>query len=217
MPGLEPIFAEFSRLGCLRALEERLERSGLSPVAGVDEAGRGCLAGPVVAAAVIPGEGPAIPGVDDSKRLGADQRRVLATRIRASAVAFAVRAVPAAAIDRSDILSASRRAMYEAVRALDPSPAVVVVDAVTLPELAMPALALVKGDALSYAVACASILAKDQRDHWMADLDPSYPHYGFARHKGYASAEHLRVLERFGPSPEHRLSFARVLPRREAA
>jgi ribonuclease HII len=215
--GIEPIFAELSRLDCLRAIEERLERSGLAPVAGVDEAGRGCLAGPVVAAAVIPGPGPALPGVDDSKRLTAAEREPLAARIRASAVACAVAVVPAAAIDRTDILAATRRAMLAALAALAPQPAAVVTDAVPLAASGLPTLALVKGDALAYAVACASILAKVHRDRLMAELDPAYPHYGFARHKGYAAPEHLRALVRFGPSPEHRLSFARVVPRREAA
>jgi len=215
--GIGPIIAELSRLACMRAIEERLERSGLVPVAGVDEAGRGCLAGPVVAAAVIPGPGPAQPGVDDSKRLTPDEREALAARIRASALACAVCAVPAAAIDRSDILRATRRAMLGALAALAPQPAAVVIDALALPECGLPTLALVKGDALAYAVACASILAKQHRDRLMAELDPAYPHYGFARHKGYAAPEHLRALVRFGPSPEHRLSFARVVPRREAA
>lgn len=217
MPGIEPIIAELSRLGCLRALEEQLELAGLTPIAGVDEAGRGCLAGPVVAAAVIPGPGPAILGVDDSKRLAAEERQALAARIRSTAIAFAVRAVPATTIDRTDILSATRSAMCDAVAALEPRPAAVLVDAVRLPTLPMPALAVVKGDALSYAIACASILAKEARDRWMTELDPAFPHYGFARHKGYASPQHLSVLERFGPSPEHRLSFARVVPRRTAA
>jgi ribonuclease HII len=215
--GFEPIIAELSRLGCLRAIEERLERSGLDPVAGVDEAGRGCLAGPVVAAAVIPRGGPALPGVDDSKRLTADAREALAAHIRATAVAFAVCAVPAAAIDRTDILRATRQAMLGALAALAARPAVVLTDAVALPETGLPTLALVKGDALAYAVACASILAKQYRDQLMVALDSRYPHYGFARHKGYASPEHLGALTRFGPSPEHRLRFARVVPRREAA
>lgn len=217
MRGIEAIIAELSRLGCLRAIEERLAGSGLVPVAGVDEAGRGCLAGPVVAAAVIPGPGPALPGVDDSKRLTYATREALAARIRGAAVACAVCTVPAATIDRSDILFATRRAMLGALAALDPRPAAVLTDAVALPETGLPTLALVKGDALAYAVACASILAKQHRDSLMAELDLAYPHYGFARHKGYASSAHLRALARFGPSAEHRLTFARVVPRREAA
>lgn len=217
MPGFEPIIAELSRLGLLRALEERLERSGLSPVAGVDEAGRGCLAGPVVAAAVVPGPGPALPGVDDSKRLTPEQREVLAARIRAGALAWAVAAEPAAAIDRSDILAATRRAMLAALAALAVRPAALVTDAVRLPVAGLPQVALVKGDALCYAVACASILAKQHRDHLMRELDADYPHYGFARHKGYGSPDHLAALRRHGPSREHRLSFAGVVPRREAA
>lgn len=211
--GIEPIIAELSRLGLLCALEERLERSGLTPVAGVDEAGRGSLAGPVVAAAVIPGPGPALPGVDDSKRLAPEAREALARRIRATATAFAVCAVPAERIDRCDILRATRQAMLHAVAALGARPAAVVTDAVALPECGLPVVALVKGDALCYAVACASIVAKQHRDRLMLALDGDYPHYGFARHKGYGSPDHLAALVRFGPSREHRLSFGRVVPR----
>jgi len=217
VPGIEAIVAEFSRLSCLRAIEERLGAAGWSPVAGVDEAGRGCLAGPVVAAAVVPEEGRTLPGVDDSKQLEPEQRRRLAAEIRNSARAYAVHAVPAAEIDATNILQATRRAMLEALAKLVVRPRVVLVDAVTLGESELPCVALVKGDALSYAIACASILAKEHRDRLLDEVDPRYPHYGFVRHKGYAVPEHLLALERFGPTPEHRLTFARVVPRREAA
>jgi len=217
VPAIERICGEFFRLGLLRELEEALDRAGFRPIAGIDEAGRGCLAGPVVAAAVVPGEGPPIPGVDDSKRLSPEQRTALAARIRSSARAFAVVARSPAAIDAVNILNATRQAMLEALRRLEPGPAAVITDAVPLPAARRPVIALVKGDALSYAVACASILAKEERDRRMVELDRDYPQYGFARHKGYAAPEHLAALERFGPSPEHRLTFASVLPRREAA
>jgi ribonuclease HII len=213
---IERIWRELFRIGLLRELEATLERAGYAAVAGVDEAGRGCLAGPVVAAAVIPGEEPLV-GVDDSKRLPAEARERLDGRIRATARAVAVAAVAPDAIDGSDILRATRAAMLAALDRLSLRPDAVLVDAVPLPEAGLPCLATVKGDALAYAVACASIVAKVERDRRMARLDASYPHYGFARHKGYGAPEHLAALARFGPCREHRLSFASVVPRREAA
>jgi len=217
VPALERLCAELRRLEMMCELEERLACAGFSPVAGVDEAGRGCLAGPVVAAAVIPADGPPIAGVDDSKKLAAETRGRLAARIRATARAWAVAEIPADEIDASNILAATKRAMCDALARLDPRPAVAIVDAVVLADTGLPALALVKGDALAYATACAALVAKDHRDRRLAELGTSWPQYGFERHKGYAAPEHLAALERFGPCPEHRLSFARVIPRREAA
>jgi len=217
VPTIGRICGEFYRLGLLRELEERLERAGLGPVAGVDEAGRGCLAGPVVAAAVIPAERPALPGVDDSKQLSPELRDELAAAIRGSARAWAVVAVPPSTIDAINILEASRRAMCLALSQLGQRPAVVVSDATRLDACGLPVLALVKGDALSYAVACASILAKQERDRLMVELDRDYPHYGFASHKGYAVPEHIEALARFGPSPVHRLTYWPVVPRGEVA
>jgi len=213
VPGIGRLCGEYFRLGLLRGLEETLSSAGFSPVAGIDEAGRGCLAGPVVAAAVIPADDP-LPGVDDSKKLAAEQRDALAEAVRRTARAWAVVAVPAAAIDAADILRATRLAMLRALSQLPMRPGAVVTDAVPLPESGLPCLALVKGDALAYAVACASILAKSARDRMMLDLDADYPHYGFARHKGYGAPEHLAALARFGPSPVHRLTFGPVVPRR---
>lgn len=195
------------------AVEEGLARSGSGPVAGVDEAGRGCLAGPVVAAAVIPDPRCRVPGVDDSKDIPPEQRQILAERIRATALSWSVAAVPATAIDGENILRATRRAMCQALAGLRVRPSVAIVDAVTLADAGLPCLALVKGDRLSYAVASASILAKTERDALMVELDRRYPHYGFAQHKGYASASHRAALAAFGPSPEHRLSFRGVVPR----
>lgn len=207
------IWRELVRIELLRELESTLERAGFSAIAGVDEAGRGCLAGPVVAAAVVPGDGPPLLGVDDSKRLSPRERARLDERIRATSRAWAVAAIPPATIDASDILRATRTAMIEAIRRLAVRPDVLVTDAVPLPETGIPCLATVKGDALCYAVACASILAKTERDRRLERLDLDYPHYGFVRHKGYGAPEHLAALARFGPCPEHRLSFAPVVPR----
>lgn len=217
MPAIGRLFAELRRLELMGELEQRLARAGFASVAGVDEAGRGSLAGPVVAAAVIPDPRLPIPAVDDSKRLPAALRERLAETIRSTARAWAVVEVSAVQIDASDILRATRAAMLQAVRRLDPTPHAVVSDAVPLPELGLPALALVKGDALCFAVACASILAKQHRDRRLAELDAEFPQYGFARHKGYAAEEHLAALARYGPSRVHRLSFGRVVPRRQAA
>lgn len=194
-------------------MEEGLARGGIAPVAGVDEAGRGCLAGPVVAAAVIPDPRRRLPGVDDSKELSPEQRRLLAHRIRETALSWSVAVVPAHTIDRENILRATRRAMCEALAGLGVRPRVAIIDAVALADAGVPCLALVKGDRLSYAVAAASILAKTERDLMMVELDRRYPHYGFAQHKGYGSASHREALAAYGPSPEHRLSFRGVVPR----
>jgi ribonuclease HII len=218
VPAIERICGELYRLRLLRELEQTLDRAGFAPIAGIDEAGRGCLAGPVVAAAVIPaGDGPPLPGVDDSKNLEPEHRRRLAAEIRATARAWAVGVVGAADIDAVNIYQATRRAMLRALAGLALRPAFLLVDAMRLPETGLPHLALVKGDALAYAVACASIVAKDERDRRMVEMGSRYPHYGFERHKGYSVPEHLAALERFGPSPEHRLTFHSVVPRQPQA
>lgn len=208
------LFAEAYRLLLMRELENLLEGCGYSRIAGVDEVGRGCLAGPVVAAAVIPDPAKGVlPGVDDSKRLPAEAREALAAAIRRSALAVSVVPVPPEVIDRVNILEASRRAMVQALGGLDPTPDCAVTDAVALSAGPCPCLPVVRGDSLCYAVACASIVAKVERDRMMVDLDSKYPHYGFAAHKGYGAPAHLSALRRYGPSPIHRLTFRRVLPR----
>ncbi|MEO8275268.1 MAG: ribonuclease HII [Thermoanaerobaculia bacterium] len=213
---------ELYRLGLMRGLETRLEQSGFARIAGVDEAGRGCLAGPVVAAAVVPDPDRLIPGIDDSKRLSAASRERLADAIEATALAVSVTAVPAEIIDQINILEATRLAMRRSVESLTVRPDAVVVDAVRFggsgspsPQSCLPpCLPIVKGDALSYAVACASIIAKTTRDRMLVEVDRLYPWYGFARHKGYGAPDHLAALARFGPTPLHRLTFRSVLPRR---
>jgi ribonuclease HII len=211
------LFAEACRLRLMRRLEDWLAGCGYCRVAGVDEAGRGSLAGPVVAAAVLVNPHCAVPGVDDSKVLTAAERERLAAAIRATAFASAVVAVPADVIDRINILEATRRAMAQAVSSLRPEPDCVVVDAVLLRGFQVPCIPLVRGDAVSYGVACASILAKVERDRMMSELDGQYPGYGFAVHKGYGVPEHLLALETYGPCPIHRLTYKPVLPRMEAS
>lgn len=211
--GIIDLFAEAYRLRLLRGLEELLSCCGFSRIAGVDEVGRGSLAGPVVAAAVIVNDRCLIPGVDDSKCLTAPERERAAEAIRRTCVASTVVAIPADVIDRVNILQATRQAMTQAVSALRPAPDCAVVDAVCLSGFGFPCLPLVRGDAVSYAVACASILAKVERDRMMDELHRDYPCYGFASHKGYGVPEHLQALETYGPSPVHRLTYRPVLPR----
>lgn len=213
---LEQLFVEAYRLRLLRGLEEGLAMSGYVRVAGVDEAGRGCLAGPVTAAAVIVDPRCSLPGVDDSKCLTAAERERLAGLLERTAIASAVVFVEPDVIDRINILQATRRAMRQALAALQPSPDCAVIDAVRLDGFSFPCLPVVRGDAVSYAVACASILAKVARDRRMAELHELYPHYGFAAHKGYSVPEHLNALREYGPSPVHRLTYRPVVPRGEA-
>ena len=177
---------------------------------GVDEAGRGPLAGPVVAAAVILPPGTSLSGLNDSKKLSPRQRERLAAEIRATALAWAVAEASAAEIDEWNILRATLRAMARAVAALPVMPDEVLVDGNQAPALEVPVRTIIGGDALEPAIMAASILAKTHRDARLVALDARYPEYGFARHKGYGTAAHLAALARLGPCPEHRRSFAPV-------
>ena len=179
-------------------------------VAGVDEAGRGPLAGPVVAAAVILDPAAPIAGLDDSKRLSPRSRADLAREIRERAASWAVARVDVDVIDAINILQATMQAMREAVGRLDPAPRQVLVDGDRCPDLPCPVRAVVGGDATVAAIGAASILAKVARDREMIEMDRRYPEYGFARHKGYGTQAHRDALLRLGPSPIHRLSFAPV-------
>lgn len=179
-------------------------------VAGVDEAGRGPLAGPVVAAAVILDPARPIDGLADSKRLTARRREVLAELIRERTLAWALGYASVDEIDTLNILHATLRAMQRAVAGLVPAPREVLVDGNRCPELPCAARAVVGGDATEPAISAASILAKTARDADLLRLDAEYPGYGFAAHKGYPTAAHVAALERLGPCPEHRRSFAPV-------
>jgi ribonuclease HII len=212
-PAMSDFFAEAYRLHLMRGVEDLLSRCGFARIAGVDEVGRGSLAGPVVAAAVIVDARSAVPGVDDSKRLTAEERERRAEAIRASALAVAVVHIPPEVIDRINILEATRLAMGQALARLRPSPDCALVDAVVLSGQRFPCLPLIRGDAVSYAIACASIVAKVERDRFMVQLHDRYPQYGFAAHKGYSVPGHLRALADYGPCPVHRLSYRPVLPR----
>jgi ribonuclease HII len=179
-------------------------------IAGVDEVGRGPLAGPVLAAAVVLHPDRPIDGLADSKTLSARRREFLAGEIRSRALAWALGRADADEIDALNILRASLLAMARAVTALSQPPDEVLVDGVHLPELACPARAIVGGDAAVPAISAASILAKVARDAEMQALDAVYPHYGFGRHKGYPTPQHVAALQQLGPCPAHRRSFAPV-------
>ena len=191
-------------------------------VAGVDEAGRGPLAGPVVAAAVILPHGRGPRGIADSKTLAEPERCRLAAAIRRDALAYGIGWADAAEIDALDILQATHLAMRRAVLALAVPPRRLLVDGNRLPALGglggpIEARAIVRGDATERAIGAASILAKTARDEYMARADGWYPQYGFAQHKGYPTASHRRALERHGPCPLHRRSFAPVARAAELA
>ena len=179
-------------------------------VAGVDEAGRGPLAGPVVAAAVILDELQPIRGLADSKMLSARRREQLFDEIRAKALCCSIAQASVEEIERLNILQATLLAMRRAVEGLRLKPALVLVDGNRLPVLTMRAEAIVKGDALVAAISAASILAKVHRDRWCADIDVQYPQYGFAKHKGYGTAQHLAALTEHGACPQHRKTFRPV-------
>lgn len=179
-------------------------------VAGVDEAGRGPLAGPVVAAAVILDDLNPIAGLADSKKLTALRREKLFDEIRAKALCFSIAEASVEEIDRLNILQATMLAMQRAVNGLRLKPALVQVDGNRIPLLEMHAEAIVKGDAKVQAISAASILAKVHRDRWCAEFDRAYPDYGFAAHKGYGTAAHLQALNTLGATPAHRRTFAPV-------
>jgi ribonuclease HII len=197
-----------SRL-CSSRFERAARKLGWTRIAGLDEAGRGALFGPVVAAAVILNPRRRIVGLDDSKKLTPERRTELAPRIREHALAWAVAEVDAQRIDAWNIYQASRQAMTAALQQLSIVPDYLLIDAMEL-DVFIEQKSLIKGDARSVSIAAASILAKTHRDTRMEEWDAVFPQYGLARHKGYATPDHLEALRQFGPSPLHRYSFAPV-------
>jgi ribonuclease HII len=196
----------------LYSFERQAAQRGFHHVAGIDEAGRGPLAGPVVAAAVILRPGQKITGVNDSKKLSEDRRERLFDLIMEQALAVGIGSVDAATIDAINILQATRQAMLAAAQALHPQPDCLLIDGITTIASTLPQTTIKQGDSRSASIAAASIIAKVTRDRLMLQYDQQFPDYGFARHKGYGSARHLKALLQHGPCPIHRLSFAGVKP-----
>ncbi len=196
------------RLCCTRYEREARQRGWLR-IAGLDEAGRGSLFGPVVAGVVILNPKRRIVGLDDSKKMPPERRRELAERIRDHALAWAIAEIDASRIDAWNIYQASRQAMVAAISQMNPLPDYLLLDAIEL-DLPIEQKALIHGDARSVSIAAASILAKVERDRRMEEFDQLYPQYGFAQHKGYGTPEHLEALRLHGPTPLHRFSYAPV-------
>jgi ribonuclease HII len=195
------------KVRAFRTLENTLRRMGFNYVAGVDEVGRGCLAGPVVAAAVVLDPNRYIARIGDSKTVTALERARLYDRITRAAVAWGVAAAQPQEIDTINIHQASLRAMQRAILGLDPLPDIVLVDAFRVPDIPMAQKPVIHGDARCTAIAAASIVAKVTRDRLMLELHNRDPRYGFDRHKGYATRDHLDAVSQFGYSEVHRRSF----------
>mgnify|MGYP000007463969 CR=1 FL=1 len=198
---------EHQRVAALYGYERAAWERGLEVVAGVDEAGRGPLAGPVSVAAVILPHDLYLPKLNDSKKLSAKVRDELLEEIEGKALAIGTALIDAKTIDRVNIYQATINGMYESIFALRPEPQEVLIDAVKLDNLPMPSESIIKGDANSLSIAAASIVAKVTRDRLMADYDQTYPGYGFAKNAGYGTAEHLEGLEKQGITPIHRKTF----------
>lgn len=192
-------------------LERQALLEGFRLVAGVDEVGRGCLAGAVVAAACILDLSKSLPeGLDDSKKLTAKRREELEETIKKEAIAYSISQVEADEIDQINILRATKKAMRQAIEKLSPQPDFVLIDALTIEDLKIPQKGIIGGDAISASIAAASILAKVYRDRLMKRMDEIYPVYGFAKNVGYATKKHLEALRIHGPCPIHRKSFRPV-------
>lgn len=186
--------------------ENKLFAEGITRIAGMDEAGRGPLAGPVTAACCIPDFSKILEGVNDSKKLTEKKRESLFDKVKDSCICFAVVSEDEKVIDEINILNATKKAMKEALRQLSVEPEYLLVDAVKH-DFGIPYSAIIHGDALSYSVAAASILAKVTRDRLMLEYDKIYPEYGFAKHKGYGTKQHIEALRKYGPCPIHRRTF----------
>lgn len=193
--------------------ENRAIAEGFRFIAGVDEVGRGCLAGAVVAAACILDLSKPLPeGLDDSKKISEKKRRQIDEQIRQSAVAFSIAQVEAEEIDEINILQATKKVMRLAIENLEPQADFLLIDAVQLKEINLPQKSIIKGDAISASIAAASILAKNYRDDLMKKLHKTYPEYGFEKHVGYGTKAHFEAIKKHGACPLHRKTFRGVLP-----
>ena len=210
-PGAHPVKSDDlfgSELECDPLFfEARARASGFTCIAGLDEAGRGPLAGPVVAAAVVLPDGLLIPGLTDSKQVREQERERLFDVIREQAVCFGIGVVDEQTIDEVNILQATIIAMERALAPLNPRPDYLLLDAITLPRIPLPQKPLIKGDSRSHSISAASILAKVTRDRLMLELHEKYPRYNFHKHKGYGTNEHLALLREHGPCDAHRKTF----------
>lgn len=198
---------EIERLQNMLSFENRARQEGYSFIAGVDEAGRGPLAGPVVAAAVILPEGLLIEGINDSKKLSETKREALFDIITDKAITYGIAAVDEKSIDEINILNATKKAMTEAISQLKPMPDCILLDAVKLENISAKQVPIIKGDSLSLNIAAASILAKVTRDRIIKEYDYKYPEYGFSVHKGYGTPQHISAIKKLGLCPIHRISF----------
>ena len=198
------------RLKELKQIEEELYNSGANLICGIDEAGRGPLAGPVVLAAVIMPRNSMIEGVNDSKKVSEKKREKLYDLITDEAIAYGVGIIDQKEIDRINILNATKEGLTMAVKELNPKPDLIIVDALSkIDTEGIPYKSIIKGDAKCYSIACASIIAKVTRDRIMRQWDEVYPQYGFIKHKGYGTAAHISAIKEYGLCPLHRLSFVK--------
>lgn len=200
---------EIERLHIMTEFERQYQSQGYKLIAGIDEVGRGPLAGPVVAAAVIFAEGVVIPGVNDSKKLSEAKREFLYDEIKAKALAIGVGMADVELIDEINILNATYVAMKRAIASLSIQPDFILLDAVTLKDVETPQKGIVKGDTLSHSIAAASIIAKVERDRLISSYDSIYPEYKFSKHKGYGTKEHMDCIRKLGLLPIHRRTFTK--------
>ena len=205
------LFAEPAIQGCGLVFEKQLRAEGFTLIAGVDEVGRGCIAGPVVAAACILDPDQPLPdGIDDSKKLDAEMRETIAEQLKKICLTYAIGQVEADEIDRINILEATKKAMLLAIASLAPAAEYLLIDALRLKQAMIPQKAIIKGDSISASIAAASILAKTFRDALMTGYDVQFPQYGFAGHKGYGCATHYSAIREHGASALHRKTFKGV-------
>lgn len=217
-PDRVSLFSDFEITGCGLDFEGQAWESGFKFVAGIDEVGRGCLAGPVVAGACILDPARELPkGLNDSKQVSAKQRQEIAAELKEICVAYAIGSVSPEDIDRINILEATKQAMRLAVADLTPMADFLLIDALVLKGMTVPQKSIIKGDSISASIAAASILAKTFRDDLMHAYESEYPEYGFSEHVGYATKRHLDALKDHGPCPLHRKTFRGVLQKVESS
>ena len=201
---------EFERLTNLKQIEEKLYRQGIDTICGIDEAGRGPLAGPVVVASVIMPKDSMIEGINDSKKISENKREKIYEEIIEKAICYGVGIIDQKEIDDINILNATKKGLTKSLQALTVKPDIVLVDALTnIDTLGIPYQSIIKGDAKSYSIAAASIIAKVTRDRIMRQWDEVYPEYGFAGHKGYGTAKHIQAIKENGICMLHRKSFVK--------